>query len=130
MGTVVSEKIKKWQKAENNAIQTKGAGAFSEYLRLDCKPLAAGKYRIQWNTEARLQAGTTSLPKVRCNLDGVQIGVNVWKSPDTEWAGWSGWDFTQFSAGDTPAITLEVKRVGGTDTVEVKRLKVSIELME
>lgn len=130
MGTVVKGKHRLWQKKENNAIQTKTGAGFDEILRLDAKPVAPGKYRIQWNAEARLQAGSTSKPKIRVVLDGGQVGIKSFKVPDQDWEGWSGWDFKAFIEGDTPSIVMEVQRDGGTDTVEVRRLKVSIELME
>jgi len=130
MGNIVAERNRKWQKKENNAIQTKTGGGFEAFLTLNCKPLARGKYRIQWNAEARLLSGTTSIPKIRCRLDTVQIGINVWKNPDDEWQGWSGWDFAFFAEGATPVIDLETRRMGGTDIVEMRRLKVSIELMD
>lgn len=130
MGTKVTERVRLWQKRENNAIQTKTGAGFDEVLRLDAKPVATGKYRIQWNAEARLQAGSTSKPKIRVVLDGTQVGLKSWKMPDQDWEGWSGWDFKAYTEGDTPSLVMEVQRDGGTDTVEVRRLKMSIELME
>ena len=118
-----------WQKKENNAVQTKGSGAFEEKLRLDTLPVTTGRYRIKWNAEMRLQAGNTSLPKIRIQLDAVVIAVKTFKSPDQEWDSYSGWDIMFFNEGDTPSITIEIKRVGGTDIIELRRAKVSIELM-
>jgi len=130
MATKISELYRKWQKKENNAIQTKTGAGFDEILKLNTRPIVAGKYRIQWNAEARLQSGNTSVPKIRVTVGGVQRGLNSFKSPDQDWSGWSGWDFQSFNEGDTPEILMEVQRNGGTDTVEVRRLKLSIELME
>ncbi len=130
MGEVVKEQNRKWQKAEANAIQTKSGGGFTTFLTLNCRPLARGRYRIQWNAEARLLSGNVSIPKIRARLDTVQIGINVWKLPDQEWQGWSGWDFTFFPAGAEPVIDLQTRRMGGTNTVEMRRLKLSIELMD
>lgn len=131
MGNIIPERFRQWQKAEANAEQTKGAGAFEEFLRLDSKGLAKGKYRIQWYAEAALNAGNTSQPKMRVQLDGVQIGIHVWQ-PTTEFDGHSGWDIGAFNAGDTPSITIEVRRLtnGGSDVCKFKRLKLSIEPME
>lgn len=130
MATKVPERYKKWQKKEDNLTQTKGAGGFSVVLTLNAKPLKAGRYRIQWNAEVRLQAGNTSLPKMRVMHGANRKGLKTFKSPDQEWDHWSGWDFDQYTDGETPTLTLEVKREGGSDTVEVRKLKLSIELME
>jgi len=129
MGTVVGTKYRLWQKAEDNSIQTKGVGPFTQVLRLHAKPLAEGRYRIQWSWEARLQSGSTSLPTLQCTVDGTPIGNKTFKSPDQNWDGGSGWDFSLFNEGDTPDIKILVRRIGGTDTVEVRRLKLSIERM-
>ncbi len=131
MGQVIAENRRRWQKAEANAEQSKGAGAFEEFLALNCKPLAKGRYRIQWYAEASLNAGNTSQPKARIQLNGTQIGIHVWQ-PTTEWDGHSGWDIAQFNAGDTPLLQIEVRRLanGGTDVCVFKRLKLSIERME
>lgn len=130
MGGVVKEQNRTWQKAEANAIQTKSGGGFDTFLELNARPLARGRYRIQWNAEARLLSGSVSIPKIRCRLDGNQIGINVWKLPDQEWQGWSGWDIEFFAAGAEPVIDLQVRRMGGTNVVEMRRLKLSIELMD
>ena len=123
---------KKWQKVEHNAIQTKSGGPFEEFLSLTCRPLAPGRYRIQWQGEAARNAGTTSLPKLRCNVDGVQVGIMTFGGAvDQEYQSWSGWDFQQFNEGDTPVINIEGRRYGGgSDTINFRRLKISIELME
>jgi len=131
MGAIVAERFLKWQKREANAEQNKGAGAFEEFLRLDSAPLVKGKYRIQWYAEAKLNAGNTSQPKARIQLDGVQIGIHVWRAT-TEFDGHAGWDIGAFNDGDTPSITIEVRRLanGGADVCVFKRLKLSIEPME
>jgi len=135
MGNVVTERNRVWQKIENNAVQTKGAGAFLTVLTLACKPLAMGRYRVQWNMEARLQAGNTSIPKMRVvdgpAQTGQEIGEFTFHGADDNWDGSSGWDFRQYDEAATPTFIIQVRRVAGqgTDTVEVRRLKMSIELM-
>jgi len=132
MGTTVTERNRVWQKNENNAVQTKGAGAFLTVLRLDCKPLARGRYRVAWNCEARLQAGNTSIPKIRIQeVSGPEIGEFTFHGSDDNWDGRAGWDFRQYAESETPSFIMQVRRVAavGTDTVEVRRLKLSLELM-
>jgi len=133
MGNVVTERNRVWQKIEDNAVQTKAAGAYLTVLTLACKPLAQGRYRVAWNCEARLQAGNTSIPKIRVeDVDAIQeIGEYTFHGSDDNWDGRAGWDFRQYDEGATPSFIIQVRRVAavGTDTVEVRRLKLSIELM-
>lgn len=136
MGNVVTERNRVWQKIEFNAVQTKGPGAFLTVLTLDCKPLAMGKYRVMWNCEARLEDGaTTSIPKIRVveapANTGDEVGEYTFHGADDNWDGRSGWDFRQYDEAATPSFLIQVRRVAavGTDTVEVRRLKLSIELM-
>lgn len=130
MGTIVGEITKNWQKVENNAIQEKSGVGFDTKLTLTTIPLVQGRYRIMFNGEARVKAGgLTSQPKFRVKVDGVTKMLRIFPA-DLEWAGAVGWDFMQFAEGDAPVIITEVQRFGGTETIEVRRLKLSIELME
>lgn len=135
MGTTVTERNRVWQKRENNAVQTKAGGGFVTVLRLDCKPLAKGRYRVAWNCEARLQAGSTSIPRIRVKqapaASGPELGEETFKTADQNWDGRAGWDFRQYAESATPSFIIQVRRVQavGSDIVEVRRLKLSIELM-
>ena len=132
MGTVIEERNRVWQKAESNAIQTKGGGGFTTVLQLDTKSLARGRYRVSWNCEARLQAGSTSVPTIRVReVGGAELGRMTFKSADQNWDGRAGWDFRRYGESATPSFELQVRRVQGTgnNIVEVRRLKLSIEIM-
>ena len=132
MGTINSSGIhKKWQKAEDNSVQEKSGAGFTTMLTLNVKPLAAGKYRFAFSGEARVKAGggLTSQPKFRVKVDGAVKAIRTMPA-DLEWGGTSGWDFQAFNQDDAPVIILEMQRFGGTETIEVSRLKLSIELME
>lgn len=136
MGSVVTERNRVWQKIEANAVQTKAGGAFLTVLTLDCKALAQGRYRVAWNCEARLEDGAvTSIPKIRVveapAATGPELGEFTFHDSDDNWDGRSGWDFRQYAESDTPSFLIQVRRIAGigTDTVEVRRLKLSIELM-
>jgi len=135
MGNVVTERNRVWQKIEFNAVQTKNGGAFLTVLTLVCKPLAQGRYRVAWNCEARLQAGVGTLPKIRVveapASTGPEVGEYTFHGADDNWDGRAGWDFRQYDEAATPSFLIQVRRVAGsgTDTVEVRRLKLSIEIM-
>ncbi len=131
MATKVNEIYRKWQKVENNNIQEKTGTGFDVVLTLNAKAVAAGKYRIVFNGEARVKAGggLTSQPKFRFKLDGAVKAIRTMQA-QTEWDGRTGWDISQFAKGDTPVLTLEIQRFGGSETIEVQKLRMSIELME
>jgi len=136
MGSVVTERNRVWQKIEFNAVQTKAGGAFLTVLTLACKPLAMGKYRVAWNCEARLEDGASvSIPKIRVveapAATGPEVGEFTFHGATDNWDGRSGWDFRQYDESATPSFLIQIRRIAGigTDTVEVRRLKLSIELM-
>ena len=104
MGEVVAERNRVWQKTENNAVQTKGAGAFLTVLTLACKPLAEGRYRVMWNMEARLEDGASvSIPKMRVveapAATGPELGESTFHGATDNWDSRSGWDFRQYDEG-------------------------------
>ena len=132
MTLVVSERYKKWQKTEDNSIQEVTGVGFTTCLTLNVKSLAAGKYRIAFNGEGRTKVGgaLTRQCKFRIKVDE-QTRMLRLLTASNEWDGRAGWDFSQFADDATPVIIVEVQRFGsGSETVEVQKLKLSIELME
>jgi hypothetical protein len=131
MGILVEEKNKTWQKREENSIQTKGAGTWEEFLQLKAKPVATGKYRIQWYAQVRMPTAGSTQPRLRVRYDDTStLGAKCFKGADNEWDETSGWDFKTLIEGEKPKITIECKGQGGSETIELRRLKLSIELME
>ena len=130
-GIIVVGNRRKWQKAEENSVQEKSGAGFDTMLTLNAKPLKGGRYRVMFNGEARVKAGggLTSQPKFRIKVDGSTKALRT-LAASNEWDGAAAWDISQFNDGDTPVITVEVQRFGGGETIEVQKLKVSIELME
>jgi len=130
MGEIVKERNRTWQKAEANAVQTKNGGPFTTFLELNARPLGRGRYRIAWNSEARLAAGAVSIPKMRVVLNGDIIGIGCFQPASDEWDSRAGWDFARFAAAAEPVIEIQFRREGGGNTVQMRRLKLSIELMD
>ena len=127
MGTVIAEKRKKVQKQKDNTTQTKDGGAFAPFLTLNSKSLKSGKHTVFWYGEMRLQAGTTSHARMRCTVDASAVGHTKFKNMDQDWQSFGGISHENFNDGDTPAIALEVKRETGTDTVEIRNLRIRLE---
>ena len=128
MGTKLAATTRTWQKRENNEIQEKSGPGFDIFLTLNSKPLIAGSYRIDFQGEARVKAGggLTSQPKFRIKVDGVTRILRTLDASN-EWDGRVGWDVQPFNDGDTPVIIVEVQRFGGSETIEVQKLKLALD---
>ena len=127
MGTVVKEKKRGPQRAENNSVQTKGGGGWTTFLTLNAKRVKEGRFLVRWYYQYRLQAGSTSRPKFRTRVDSNAVGNHTAFGADQEWQENSGWDIMRFNKGDQPVIDIQCRRVGGSNTIEMRRLKISLE---
>ena len=58
------------------------------------------------------------------------LGMTSFKGADDNWVETCGWDFKQLTEGEKPKITIECMGQGGSDLIELRRLKLSVELME
>jgi len=133
-GAVTTRKWKKW---ESNASQATSGDheAWKNAIVKTAPALAAGGYRVQWNFELRLVAAASSgapdsLAAARFNYAG-GAPEGVYCHAHTKWCGFSGWDFVNnVNEGDTPELKIQFRRnPGGNDTVQIRRVKMSIEWM-
>ena len=130
MAEVVEEKTKSWQKKEENSVQTKGSGGWEEFLGMKAKPVATGKYRIEWYAQVRrTSGGTTPCFRVRWD-DSNTIGYHAFPAITNEWQSTSGWDIKTLTEGEKPRLSIEVRGKSGNGNIEMRRLKLSIEYME
>jgi len=121
-----------WQKWEDGGSQGTTSENWTTAMQRTAMAVSGGTYRISWNYELRIVAtgAVNSKAASRVKVDGSIKGFFF--AADEEWIGYSGWDFKKFTAGETPQILIEFRRdptVGGNDTIEIKRVKISIELM-
>jgi len=126
MGDILEEQTRKWQRWESNPIQSQGSGAFSIAINRVAKPVKGGDYKISFGCEIRILApGATAYVHVECEIDGNKKCdfVSTFDQFDTK----NGWDFVHFNDGDTPQITMRFKRENSVGTVEIRKIKMSIE---
>lgn len=121
-----------WQKWESGGVQSTTSETWTGALQRTADPTASGVYKMSWYFELRVvpTGPLDSKAAGRFDFDGNFRGIVV--NPDSEWCGFSGWDFVNFNAGDTPVLRLQFRRdpgVGGNDTIEIRRLKLALEQM-
>jgi hypothetical protein len=94
-------------------------------------PVAAGIYRLSWYFELRVVPVTTldSAAVARFRINSSRKGDAYQAS--TEWSGFSGWDRIIFDEGEAPLLEIDFRREpnqGGNDNVEIRKLKIGIDL--
>ncbi len=125
MATKVAATNKKWQRWENNPVQSP-SGGLTIALSRTAKPVAAGDYKVSFGCELRIDSpGANAFAKVQCEIDGNIKNEFVTKLD--EFSTHNGWDFIHFAEGETPQIRMQFRRVNPGGTVEIRKVKMSIE---
>jgi len=130
-GVIVSAIFRMWK---NDAVQSTALETYqSALLRTPVTALAPGAYRVQWYWETRIVV--TGPLNSRCQTRMVYNGTVVGQcSCGTEgWMSMSGWDrIVGVAEGLLPTFEVEFRRdpvVGGNDTCEIRRVRMSFEKM-
>jgi hypothetical protein len=124
-----------WQKWESNAIQSTTQETWQNGLQRTSDPLAAGTYKYSWYFELRITptGPINSRAQGRFRVDGTARGISHLGGDDADdWLACAGWDFAVHAAGDQPVLDIEFQRdpvVNGNDQVDIRRLKMAVELM-
>ena len=94
-------------------------------------PLSAGRYRVEWQAELRLNrvGPIDSRAIAQLLIDGTDVsqGSHDGGAFDTK----GGHDYITVKEGDAPVLDIRFRRAptpGGNDTAEIRRIKLSIEL--
>lgn len=126
-------KFDTFQMWESSAIQSTPLETWQGAFSRTALPLASGRYRVQWHWEMRLVATgpVNSKGAARFRIDASSKAID--HTVETDWQTVSGWDRELgIVAGATPTFEIEFRRdptVGGNDTVEIRRMKMSFERM-
>jgi len=125
--------VRTWQKWESAAQQNTTLETWVSAIQQTAAALSEGTYRIAWYMEVRLTpvAQLNSRAAARFSFGGSVKSTGF--SDVDEWVPISGWDFIQAAEGDTPVVEIEFRRdpaVGGNDTIDARKFKMSTELME
>lgn len=119
-----------WKRWEQNAVQSTTSDTFVPAMTQVSPTLPKGMYRVDWTCEVRIVASgpLNSGGDLRFSVDGNNKGRHYHESE--QWTRHTGWDFQRFQSGEKPVFLLEYQRVGGNDTVEIRRCKIAIEAMD
>jgi hypothetical protein len=124
-----------WQKWEQGGAQTALSGSgWNTIFSRTADPLAGGTYLFSWSFEiSNVAAAAGTQAQARGQVDdggGFDTKRNwVHETNETEWSGYSGWDFATYAAGDQPVIRAQLQAVGGSGDVRMRKVKLSYELM-
>ena len=123
-----SPAFKMW---ESTPTQSTPLETYQDAMTRTAPRLAAGKWRAMWFYEWRVVGAGGSKGQTRVRIAGVVKGVNA--VTDTDWRTAAGWDrLDGVKDGDQPALEIEFRRKPGTgpDTIEIRKLKLSIERLD
>ena len=128
LGTVTSQSFQFW---ESNSTQSTLSEAWQNAMSKTASPVAAGIYRLSWYFELRVVPVTTldSSAVARFRADSSRKGDACHAS--VKWSGFSGWDRIIFVEGETPLLEIDFRREpdqGGDDNVEIRKLKLGVDL--
>jgi hypothetical protein len=117
---------------ESNGLQATELQSWQVALARTAAPVVGGIYRLSWSCELRI------VPVGPLNSGGVaHFAVDGTVKSDAyyrgiEWNVCTGWDRITLEEGDTPLLEIEWRRdpnEGPNDSIEIRKLKLGIELM-
>ena len=118
---------------EDNAVQSTALEAYQEAILRVATPTGQGAYRVAWYAEVRVVPGAApSAGQAQLRIDGSAKSNTYLPADSEEWTSVSGWDRIFFKEGDTPSLDIRYRRdpgLGGDGTIEIRRLKMSMEYM-
>jgi hypothetical protein len=117
---------------ESNPGQATLLETWQTALQQTAQPVSGGIYRLSWYFELRIvPTGPVNSAAVgRFSVDSVVKGSSHYAL--TEWHACSGWDRLVLEEGETPVLEIGYRRdpvEGGNDSVEIRKVKLGIELM-
>jgi hypothetical protein len=115
---------------ESAASQQTLLETFQVALQKTSNRLAAGEYKLSWYFELKVTPVSTlnSSAEAVFDVDGQTKGTS--RCADAGWCSHSGWDRYKATEGAVPVVSILFRRdpaIGGNDSVEIRRLKMSIE---
>jgi hypothetical protein len=130
VGTATRNSFQFW---ESNPAQATELQTWQVALAQTAAPVSDGVYRLSWSFELRIVPvqSLNSGAVARFSVDSVVKANSYYRG--TEWNACSGWDRFVFDEGETPLLDIEFRRdpvEGPNDSIEIRKLKLGIELME
>lgn len=128
-GTVTVTAFQFW---ESNPMQTTSSEAWGNAMSQSSAAMSSGIYRLTYNFELRVvpNAAQNSGGVARFVVDGSRKADAYYRG--TEWCAFSGWDRKVFAEGDVALLEIDWRRdpvEGGNDAIEIRKMKMGVELM-
>lgn len=118
---------------ESNPSQSTSLETPQPGLSRTAPAMTGGIYEVKYNCELRIVPTGPVNSKARAqfstdaNIKGSHAVV------ETEWSTFSGWDRQVLSTGDAPVFLIEFWRdptVGGNDSIEIRKMRIGLELVD
>lgn len=122
-GTPTSPKFQFWE--VNPEASTSSDSLIDAMVRV-ADPLQAGTYILSWYMELKLTPTGPINSQARALFlidNNVKGNMNY---ADDAYSGFCGWDRYRAEAGETPELKLRVRRAGGNDQVDYRKMKLGI----
>ncbi len=124
--------VTEFQFFENNPAQQITTQVWTNAFSMSSAPMSNGIYRLSWNLELRVvpTGALNSAAVARFRVDGSRK-ADAWHR-SIEWSAFAGWDRKVFAEGEISLLEIDFRREpteGGNDSVEIRKLKMGIELM-
>lgn len=116
-----------YQFLESNPAQSTVSDTYIEALAFTPLPLQAGNYIVSYSIEIRIvpTGAVNGVGQARFRIGAANRGTFAWYHE--EWNQFAGWDKITAVAGREPDLELQIRRLGGNDTIEYRRMKIGIE---
>ena len=123
-GTTTTRDVQFW---ESNGAQSTASDTLVEKLSRTASALKAGTYRLTWYFELKVTrvGPLDSNCMAEFQVDGVTKGSA--EHATVGWSAFSGWDRYVATEGETIVLSFDIKRDGGNDTVQIRKMKLGIE---
>lgn len=114
------------QKTFSEAVQTEPGTTYVQKASLMSGPLAGGEYLITWYCEISVQAagGTTSGALARVMWNGTERAEH--SNSSDFYTSFSGAVIVGALVLETPALVVELRRIGTNNTARIRRIRMSI----
>lgn len=127
---VATATTRNYQFWESNTATTTTSETFVEKMARTSAAMQAGPYRLSWSFELKVTpvGPLNSRAIARFLVDGNVKNI-VCEGKDL-YTAYSGWDRYVAVEGETPELSLEIRRdptLGGNDTIEIRKMKLGIE---
>lgn len=111
---------------EDNPQQSTTSDTYIDAMLRNAKPVKGGTVIVTWAIELAITAagGFNSVAQARFRFNGNNKALHAWYHE--EFNMFTGWDRVRLDEGETPELIIQVRRNGGNDTIDYRRMKIGL----